>query len=416
MEKMKMKMKILISDDKPEQAEITEREIASWDGSVTTLASDDLKQALSTFFRDSVSSVLGGNAGVDSEFDGYDVLIVDNNLTELKLEGARLTAETIMGYLRAFTNTPYIISLNKNPHVDFDLKDLFGDYESLADLALNTRHLSNRRLLEGNSEEKFAPWYWPQLADAAARRRKQIEFVEENFETSVWDALNFPIEAEEYLSLGAKSPLSSNKNNVREASFEVFFDSSQALPLADKERLEELAAEQVDLAKRAIHRISAYEVDRWLRCDVLGVQDVLIDLPHLLAQMPFLLGNNAQNLNCWNSVLTSKEPPFGLDQQLFEEHLIPARFEYDMWLPGPCFWWPTLKSDDILAKLFFDAEGDWPDAVFCEDVSCFVISFENENPPQEFEAEIEGSWIRRHVANLQGHFYSPRSRILGSAS
>lgn len=410
-------MKILICDDKPEQAEITEREIASWDGSVTTLASDDLKQALSTFFRDSVSSVLGGNAGVDSEFDGYDVLIVDNNLTELKLDGARLTAETIMGYLRAFTNTPYIISLNKNPHVDFDLKDLFGDYESLADLALNTRHLSNRRLLEGNSEGKFAPWYWPQLADAAARRRKQIEFVEENFETSVWDALNFPIEAEEYLSLGAKSPLSSNNNNVREASFEVFFDSSQALPLADKERLEELAAEQVDLAKRAIHHISAYEVDRWLRRDVLGAQDVLIDLPHLLAQMPFLLGNDAEKLDCWNGVLAAKEPPFGLDEQLFEEHLTsPARFAHDMWVPGPSFWWPSLKSDPVLTKLFFDATVNWPDAVFCEDVSRFVSIKDAEKPPEEFEAEIEGSWIRRYILNLRDYSYSPRSRILGSIS
>lgn len=410
-------MKILICDDKLKQAKEAKQIIASQDDNVESLGGDDLKQALSSFFLNSVSGVLDDKVGAGSEFDGYDILIVDNNLSELQLSGARLTAETIIGYLRAFTNTPYIVSLNKNPHVDFDLRYLFGDYQSLADLALRTEHLSNRRLWDGKTEGEFAPWYWPRFADAADRRRKQIEFIEENFGTSVWDALDFPIEAEEYLSLRAKSPLASNNNNVREASFKVFFDSSRVLPLAEKERLEELAAEQVDIAKRAIYHISAYEVDRWLRRDVLGAQDVLIDLPHLLAQMPFLLGNDAEKLDCWNGVLAAKEPPFGLDEQLFEDHLTsPARFGHDMWVPGPCFWWPRLKSDPALTELFFDAIGNWPDAVFCEDVSRFVSIKDAEKRPEEFEAEIEGSWIRRYIVNLRDYSYSPRSRILGSIS
>ena len=414
-------MKILICDDKKDNAQKTAQEIGSH-GEVKLLADRELEETLTSFLS-YVSTVLdgresAGNKSVDSfdGFDGFDVLIVDNNLTELKLGGARLTAEAIIGYLRAFTDTPYIISLNKNPHVDFDLRFLFGDYQSLADLALNTRHLSNRRLWDGKSEGDFAPWYWPRIAGASARRRKQVEFNAENFDRPVWEALGFPPEAENYLSLRAKSRFLSTGKNMWEVSFEGFFESSRVLPPAEINTLMKLAKKQNEFARKAIFQVSAYEIDRWLRRDILGTQDVLIDLPHLLAQMPFLLGENANKLDRWNRVLTSQGPPYGLDEKLFEEHLIPARFELDMWVPGPCFWWPSLKSSDALTKRFFDDEGDWSNAVFCEDISHFVSVTQKENPPLEIEAEIEGSWIRRHIAFNQELSYSPRSRIIGSAS
>jgi len=405
-------MKILICDDKLEQAERTKRGIASR-GSVEILSDEKLKKTLSSFLK-SVPSILDGAAITDSEFDGYDVLIVDNNLTELQLEGARMTAETIIGYLRAFTETPYIISLNKNPDVDFDLRYLFGDYQSLADLALNTGHLSNHRLWGGKSEYDFAPWYWPRIADAADRRKKQIEFIADNFNRPVWEALGFPKDANDYLSLQAKSPLSSIERKDWETSFESFFSRSRALPPAEIIKLAKIQDQSV---KKAVHRIAAYEVDRWLRRDVLGPQDVLIDLPHVLAQMPFLLGAKANNLENWNEVLQYEKPAFGLDEQLFQKHLAPAIFSHSMWVPEPCFWWPILKSDDDLTELFFAANGDdWSDAVFCEDVSRFMNIAGTETPPKEFEAEIDGSWRRRYIVQQSNKKYSPLSRILPSDS
>ena len=413
-------MRILICDDKPLQCERTEEAIDSR-GDVKGLAGTGLKDGLTSLFR-SVSSGLNGSGTSGgrlqgTDFDGFDLLIVDNNLTGLELDGARLTAETIIGYLRAFTDVPYIVSLNKNLHVDFDLRYLFGDYQSLADLALNTGHLSNGRLWDGNAGDDFAPWYWPRFADAVDRRKAQIDFLATNFKKPVWEALRFPPEADDYLSLRAKAPLSSTEQDMREASFEVFFDSSRVLPPAEIKRLKELAGQNVEFARRAILQISAYEVDRWLRRGVLGTQDVLIDLPHLVAQMPFLLGEHASDLDCWNEVVATEEPPFGLDGPLFEKHLRPAQFGHGMWVPGPCFWWPKLKSDDTLTEYFFAADGDWPDAVFCEDVSRFVRTTGPGEPdsPQEFEAEIEGSWARRYIAYVGDYLYSPRSRILGSA-
>ena len=188
-------MRILICDDKPSQCERTRKAIDSR-GDVEELAGSRLKNGLTSLFGN-VSGVLNGSATTDkrlesTDFDGFDLIIVDNNLTGLELDGARLTAETIIGYLRAFTDVPYIVSLNKNLHVDFDLRHLFGDYQSLADLALNTEHLSNGRLWDGNAGDGFAPWYWPRVADAAARRREQIDFIAKNFERPVWEGPRLP--------------------------------------------------------------------------------------------------------------------------------------------------------------------------------------------------------------------------------
>ena len=411
-------MKILICDDNPSQCERTKRAIESR-GEVDGLAGPKLKDALTTLFQ-GISRVLDGTSVPDewedaNAFNGYDLVIVDNNLTGLELEGARLTAETIVGYVRAFTNIPYIVSLNKNLHVDFDLRYLFGDYQSLADVALNSEHLANSWLWKSERLSRFAPWYWPRLSAAADRRKKQVQFLEENFDRSVWEALGFPSEADEYLSLRAKAALTYRSKSIQEVTFQTFFDASRTLPPAEKDTL--VAGKNGDLARRAIHQITAYEVDRWLRRDVLGTQDVLIDLPHLLVQMPFL-GDLANDLDCWNRSVTSEQPPFGLNADLFDTHVEETRFVESIWAPAPCFWWPSLKSNDKLMDFFFEAEGDWPDAVFCEDVSRFVpVSGEGQREsPQEFEAELAGSWVRRYVVCVDDYLYSPRNRIVGRAS
>ena len=407
-------MKILVCDDEQGQCERTMRVIESR-GEVEGRAGDELKRGLKAFFV-SISAALDGAISADElepeEFAGFDLAIVDNNLTGLELEGARLTAESIIGYLRAFTDIPYIVSLNKERLVDFDLRFLFGDYQSLGDLALNTPHLSSDCLWGDEPVTGFAPWYWPRLPDAAARRKRQVSSLAENLNESVWKALDFPPEADEYLSRRAREPLTvSGDHDDSETNFEAFFNASHALQPAEKDSL--LARRADGHARRAIAHIAAYEVDRWLRRDILGTQDVLIDLPHLVAQMPFLLGEHASQLDAWNQAVRAERDPFGFDERLFRDHLEAARFASEIWAPVPCFWWPSLRSDEDLTELFFAAAGDWPDAVFCEDVSRFVPVAGDElfEPPREFEADIGGSWQRRYVAVEGDYLYSPRSHL-----
>ena len=191
---------ILICDDRQDGCDHALQhleKVGRADGAVT-LSKDSLRKALAALFE-GASELLRGCA--DSEktsapegLAGFDLVLFDNNLADLNFGGARLTAESVIGHLRAFTDSSYIISINKNPNVDFDLRHLFGDHGSIADLALNTPHLSRPRLWGGQNED-FAPWYWPCLPDAAAKRKKQIAFVRRNLDKTVWKALGFPDEA-----------------------------------------------------------------------------------------------------------------------------------------------------------------------------------------------------------------------------
>lgn len=181
-------MKILVCDDIRTRGEKTRKEIAAAEAAHDTslLSGDALTKAITWLFRraDAVLSEPEAATADDelSEFSSdFDIAILDNNLSALKVAGARHTAESIAGHLRAFGAIPYIVSLNKNPQVDFDLRFLVGDYQTHADLALNDKHLSNRALWTGepsHAKDRFLPWYWLSLNAAARRRRRQTEFVE----------------------------------------------------------------------------------------------------------------------------------------------------------------------------------------------------------------------------------------------
>lgn len=374
---------------------------------------NELKEALSALF-DSISRVLRGDCTTDpaqlQPFAGFDVAIVDNNLSELDFKGARLSAETIIGYLRAFSDIPYIVSLNKNPDVDFDLRYLFGDYQSQGDLAINTRHLECGRLWSATTDDGFAPWYWPQLPEVATRRREQVEFVLKCLDAPIWRELHFPDAIADHLSRRAQAALDDPKtqHSTSQTTFREFFNGTRTLLADDCRVIGEIADGGNELAKGILSRVVAADIDRWIRRDLLGPQDMLIDLPHLVARMPYLLGGNARDLERWNDVLVEEGEPFGMDVAIYREHVGPTRFDPRVWAPRPCFWWPTLNADDGLFDLLL-ASGEWPHAAFCEDLSKFVFE---EDGFQEIEVEMESSWPRRHVKQVEGRQYSPRSRFI----
>lgn len=245
------------------------------------------------------------------DFLGFDcdIAIIDNNLAALDIKGARLTAEAVAGFVRAFTNAHYIVSLNKNPEVDFDLRYLVGDYQTQADLALNVDHLSNPALWTGNprdTEDGFLPWYWPVLGNVSEKRWKQVQFVRIHLRSPIVETLDFPRRAVEYLSrhaVGALTPEASAEDNgiwdptpLSTVTFMDFFlHSCRSLPAyADRERLAHQASDTSEISREIVAKIVAAEIDKWLRRDVIGPQDVLVDLPHLLMRMPFLLRDKVQ--------------------------------------------------------------------------------------------------------------------------
>ena len=392
-------MKILVCDDQPTRCkEIASRIRASTRQNPRELSYEDLEKELTRLFEDVDACIKSPNKhkGGKYKFDDVDILVLDNNLAHLKTPGSRLTAESIAGYIRAFTTATYIVSLNKNPDVDFDLRYLVGDYATRADVAVNNEHLGNLALWSGNSADAvrgFRPWYWPSLSTVAGRRRKQIEFVFEHLDESIVETLGFDDEAISYLSLHAKGALSpeaeSDRADTEVDQFkaltfrQVFLTKDRSIP--SKEEREALSTASLEKGSKAlgqlIARVVAADIDLWFRRDIVGPQEPLIDIPHLIVRFPFLLGDRANNIDEWNKTIIASEPPYGLDKQLYDKHLADNKFEHDEWVPTPCFWWPKLKADERLNDYFLkDRATDWADLVFCEDRSAFLDRFQFRPP------------------------------------
>ena len=421
-------MNILVCDDIEERGRETLEQIRRANIRQETsklIFGDELTNWITSLFKCAKSILVGKPEAENTTISShdFDIVILDNNLADLDISGARHTAESIAGYIRAFTRIPYIISLNKNPHVDFDLRYLVGDYETRTDLALNTKHLSIRELWIGQSKtsaDRFLPWYWPALSEMPAKRRGQIDFVKKHFDDSVLTTLSFPEEQIEYLSRHAKGTLSPeiDDSSIKSVTFRQFFETScRSLPIRrERENITKLFDSRDPairrLARNVVARVVAAEIDKWIRRDVLGPQDVLVDVPHLLMRIPFVLGRKADKLKQWNAVVLSEKRPFGLSEGIYRKHLSHARFKHENWVKSPCFWWQMLKSNEELNSLFFHSKVEWIDAVFCEDTSRFkLISDDEVNSPKEFSAEFESAWNRRHVAIVENRAYTPRSRF-----
>jgi hypothetical protein len=428
-------MKILVCDDEKLRGdEIAKSVLEGCNIKPDTLLDKGLAEQFKAFYE-AVNPCLDNpsncKAQPDVQFNDADIIILDNNLATLNSEGARLTAESFIGHIRTFASAPYIISLNKNPEVDFDLKYLVGDDQTQADVALNMKHLANPALWTGNQSTAvsgFLPWYWPRLDSVAERRRSQIQFVLEHLDSPLLESLGFPDEAIPFLSRHAGGTLSSTVVldatevkgvPIRELTFlQIFTETERSLPVQKERKELAKAASDNKLIQEIIARDVAARIDLWLRKDVVGPQDALVDLPHLLVRLPFLLGDKASDVNEWNRAITIQTPPYGLEKELYEAHLANNQFssDYDFWLPStPCFWWPNLKARDDLNEYFFKAkEGEWADCVFCEDLSQFLPRVnENGDSPVEFGTEFEGSWTRRYVAYIQDADiqYSPKTRL-----
>ena len=83
------------------------------------------------------------------------------------------------------------------------------------------------------------------------------------------------------------------------------------------------------MARGVVARVAAGEVDRWVRRDLLGPQDLLVDVPHLLMRMPFLLGRDANEPERWNDAVMGTEEPYGLSDDIYRNHLQGARFLHE---------------------------------------------------------------------------------------
>lgn len=259
------------------------------------------------------------------------------------------------------------------------------------------------------------------LLHAVDRRRKQVDLIRQQLDGCVLSSLKFPDGVVDRLSKHASGFLLGADGTeqgihrvdvdlaIREITFrEVFKSSGRSLPIKDDR---DGLANRVG-AEDIVARVIAGEIDTWMRRDIVGAQEVLVDIPHLLARLPILLGERAGDLNSWNDALASSSPLTVLDADLVDRQLGPCLYESPWW-PRPTFWWPSLESNDELRRRMVQPDVLLGDFVYCEDTSRFAARVPDADgqAPQEFVTELEGGWNRRYVAKLQDHRYTPRSRF-----
>jgi hypothetical protein len=389
---------------------------------IEQLIADELSKAVKDLFK-AVRPTLDGSGSLslsNSPFQTADLILIDNNLAHLNIDGARLTAESIAGYVRTVSSA-YIVSLNKNPEVDFDLRYLIGDYSTRADIALNSKHLENGALWSGGraaADGELLAWYWPTLCDGPQRRRDQIAWLAGKLDDKVVSAFTFSGAALDSLSRHARGVIAPSARpdgvdvadgpDLSDVTFTSFLESSgRSLPLRD-DRVKLI--ETTD-GKNVAYNTLAADLEWWFRRDVIGPQETLVDVPHLLMRMPFLLGSDAPDIEKWKAAVFSREAPYGMDTALYAQYVKPHLFPHGAWAPRPVFWWPHLRDNDELNKLFSSSQQQWADVVFCEDISTFVEREAAGAPAREFVAEFDSPWDRRYVKQVSGFKYAPRSRF-----
>jgi hypothetical protein len=162
------------------------------------------------------------------------------------------------------------------------------------------------------------------------------------------------------------------------------------------------------MLRTMIARLVAAELDYWLRRDLIGPQDILLDPPHL--QMRAALDEKeAPDAQSWNATAQSREAPFGLMPTAYDAVYSKHRFAHSEWLPYPGFWWPAIERDEAFLALR-EKYHVRSLLVFCEDTRRFQEAG-SATPPERFVPEGSRPWSPRFVELVADRGYYPQSQF-----
>ena len=301
-----------------------------------------------------------------TELDDTDILVVDNDLFDLK-HFSDLSAETVASRVGVYTDCACIVVLNLSPDLDFDLT-LLGHPESKADLHINDRFVSDSGLWRQCPKDDggFRPWQWPLLLSAVELHKRRIadllELLEGNDgDVPVLDYFEFGERSKRRLSRSARAFLHPIKRAEKTSFIDFIRDNAKAVNRRDGE----VIARRNDVQK--IARIGARRIGKWLARYVLGPQDVLMDFPHLVEKLPFIVPDDKQqSVRFWNSCAKLQGTPIGREEEFGVQ-----RFHMEDWFDRPVFWADGVESEENLERLLAKTDANPGGLVFCEDSSAF---------------------------------------------
>ena len=330
----------------------------------------------------------------DCVFDNVDILILDYDLLHIDEQRARYTGEGLARLARTFTKCGTIVVVNQFRNAHFDLS-LRGNLWSHADLNLNADLLERPGLWMDGPWKGFRPWSWQTLYRAVETQRAREELVESRLGESIVDVLNMDEDDAIGLSdsaFGFVAPEAASYSDFSTRTFKCFLNSAV-------DGRDASATTESDPATAS--RFVAARMGKWLEREVLGPQDALIDVPHLIERYPFLMGNDVAELDAWNAAIHDPE-------RLKAETPDGCWFEPAEFLARPAVWRHRFEADAEISERRHKYDySDVPPFVFLEDTSEFAPLSE----ATEFRAGHHNAFDRRFVRYLADFSYAPQRRL-----
>jgi hypothetical protein len=351
-----------------------------------------------------LSADTGEAEPADHPFDSVDALFVDYDLLRFATIGSSMTrtesGERVCYLARCYSRCGSIVAYNQFNKVSyrqsFDLT-LRGHLRSFADLNISRASVNNAGLWN-DSFRGFRPWAWPVLQVAWQQLNARTESIVERLDEPILTTLG--LDAEHIYKLLTREQLEfiSPAKDPKTATFRDFVvDSANGLRPRDE-----------PWDPRAVARIAAARISKWLERAILPNQNILVDGPHLVSRYPSLL-REATSVTKWNATCRLTVPPheLGLDN----DKIADCAFGAQDWLSRPAWLWPDIALNENIAEVRDPWTAKNVQLAFCEDTSRFKLRGE----VKEFVAEVAPEFARRYVQVVKNVEYAPAVRLLVQA-
>jgi hypothetical protein len=335
------------------------------------------------------STLRNGIIGRDKEMldllDRAELIILDSDLTPnsgdittLGEDGDAVnralrnqSGETLARQLRSFTTAGYLIVVNRFYGDRFFDLTMSKWNNGFADLYITNTDVGDAALWTGLPEEgTFNPWSWPILLERLDALPHAISYVADDLQSNVFQKLELDADDLAPEQLDAFAHLDAPEA----ATFEDLAWSS----LGFRFLVEGATKEQIT-------RMAASVLLRWLARSVVAPQNVVLDVPHILARHPRAFGAGAADQEFWTSMAAKTEAPFAAVAML-KPALSPVGE-----LIGRAVYSAELVRE-LSSQLPPPSVAALP-LVFAEDVSAF---FERD-AVQQFTSKLPGTYFRRFI-------------------
>lgn len=396
-------MRVRVCDDVKDIADSWVKDISDALDSADVARMDSAKDEISKLLNRKIAVEDKSDPHTHStEFDEIDVLVVDYDLLHLDGAGSRTTGEGVARLARTYSTCGAIVVMNQYRSAQFDL-GMRGHLESFADLNVAAELIGSTPLWRAVEPYAgtFNPTIWrPMPTLLAAARTLAGTLSGAGYDAPICEMIGLDLEAATELSdtaFGFLSSKAQTADDLRKVTLREFL--TQSLDPKISETL-------IDKMPDALFNYAAFRIAKWLDRAVLRPMDVLIDVPHLIDRLPFLILSEKSDVGdpeAW--IKATLDPENLLDWDLLSKYVNERASSA---LGRQVFNWYQLSGDskiDDLQDEYLEKEN--VRFHLAEDTSRFLPS----GKLTQYRADFHNFGDRRAIEKLSSITYGPQRRM-----